>query len=246
MGRPRILVTGASRRIGRALAVELARRECDLVLTSRAGKAGLFETVAAVTVAAPDSEPMLAELHLDDPESIAALAASIGEGPLDGIVHNASSYEGGDLDTLDHPTLHRDLDVHAVGPLLLTRALRGALERSTLPARPAVVMPLDIHAAGRPRRGFASYLLAKAAMGALVELLAVELGPSIRSVGVSLGAVLWPEGSDPDTIQRYEMRVPLERSGTGDDAVAAIAWALLEASFVTGTTVRVDGGRWLR
>jgi pteridine reductase len=58
--------------------------------------------------------------------------------------------------------------------------------------------------------------------------------------------VLWPEGTDGEVIARYQRRVPMDRSGRPEEAAAAVAWALLEASFVTGTTVRVDGGRWLR
>ena len=136
--------------------------------------------------------------------------------------------------------------MHGSGPLLLTAALRPMLERSTLAVRPAIVMLLDIHAAGRPRRGWSSYLMSKAAKASLVETLAVELAPAMRTVGLELGAALWPEGSDPDLVARYESRIPLGRSGSAEEVARATAWALLEASYVTGETIRLDGGRWLR
>jgi pteridine reductase len=246
MSRPRILVTGASRRIGREIAVELARRGCDLVLTSTRGAEGLFETVAAVAVADRAANVELRTLHLEDPGSIAEVAASLADATLDGLVHNASVYEPSPLGALDAATIARHLAVHGSGPLLLTAALRPILERSSLAARPAIALLLDIHASGRPRRGWSSYLMSKAAKASLVEVLAVELAPAIRTVGLELGAVLWPEGSDPDLVARYESRIPLGRSGSAEEVARATAWALLEASYVTGETIRLDGGRWLR
>jgi pteridine reductase len=246
MNRPRILVTGASRRIGREIAVELARRGCDLVLTSTRGAEGLFETVAAVAMADREANVELRTLHLEDPASIAEVAASLADATLDGLVHNASVYEPSPLESLEPEILARDLAVHATGPLLLTAALRPILERSSLAARPAIALLLDIHASGRPRRSWSSYLMSKAAKASLVEVLAVELAPAIRTVGLELGAVLWPEGSDPDLVARYESRIPLGRSGSAEEVARATAWALLEASYVTGETIRLDGGRWLR
>jgi len=248
--RPRVLVTGASRRIGRAVAVELARRGCDLVLTTSKGIESLETTVAAVREVGGRASIETRRLELESLQAPADAAAALGSevvaAPLDGVVHNASVYEPSPLESLDRGRLHRDFDVHVGGVLLATAAVREALRRSRLPARPAVVLPLDIHAAGRPRRGWSSYLASKAAQAQLVEGLAVELAPEVRTVGISFGAVMWPEGSDPAAIERYEERVALARSGTPEEAAAALVWALLDAPFVTGTTVRVDGGRWLR
>lgn len=250
MSRPRILVTGASRRIGRAAAVELARRGSDLVLTTSRGTGALSETVDAVAAADGRCEVTCRSVEIGMLDDVAAAADALGsevlEGPIDGVVHNASVYEPSPLEALDRTRLRRDFDVHVGGVLLLTAALRRPLERSHLAARPAVVLPLDLHASGRPRRGWSSYLASKAAQAQLVETLAVELAPKVRVVGISFGAVQWPEGSDPETIRRYEARIPLERSGEPQEAAAAIAWALLEASYVTGSTVRLDGGRWIR
>ena len=246
MSRPRVLVTGASRRIGREISIELARRGCDLVLTSTRGAEGLFETVAAVAMADREANVELRTLHLERPDSIAELAAGLADATLDGLVHNASVYEPSPLESLEPEILARDLAVHATGPLLLTAALRPILERSSLAARPAIALLLDIHASGRPRRSWSSYLMSKAAKASLVEVLAVELAPAIRTVGLELGAVLWPEGSDPDLVARYESRIPLGRSGSAEEVARATAWALLEASYVTGETIRLDGGRLLR
>lgn len=244
--RPRILVTGASRRLGRALAVELARRGCDLLLTSSRGVPSLEETRREVRQADPRVRVDLHALSFGEEGAIEEFVDAIAPDPLDGLVHNASTYEPSDLASLDPARVRRDLEVHAVGPLRLTAALRPRLARSTMPGRPAVVLPLDAHSQGRPRVGWSSYLLSKAAMAGLVEILAAELAPSTRVIGVALGAMLWPEDARSEEIAAYEKRIALGRSGTPREAVEAMAWALLEASFVTGTTIRVDGGRAIR
>lgn len=244
---PRVLVTGASRRIGRAIAIELAARGCDLVLTSSQGEAALDATVEAIRRRVGEAARIERfRLDLADAESVDRLGGSLAAGRLDGLVHNASVYEACPLAETGETRLMRDFAVHAAGPLRLTAALRPALERSTHPAGPAVLFALDVHAPGKPRAGWASYLLSKAASAALVEILAIELAPAVRVAGVAFGAMLWPEGADPAEIAAYEARTPLGRSGTAEEAAAAVVYLLLDAGFASGTVLRLDGGRSLR
>ena len=247
--RPRVLVTGASRRIGRATALHLARRGCDLLLTSSQGPAALGGTLDRIRALGPAAESCRVEtfqLDLASADSVEALAAALAPTRLDGIVHNASVYEPAALGEIDAERLQREYSIHAAGPLRLTAALRGALERSVRTDGAGVVFALDIHAPGKPRLGWASYLLSKSAAAALVEILAVELAPRTRVAGVAFGAVLWPEGAAPTEIAAYEARTPLARSGTPEEAAAALVWLLLDAGFASGTILRLDGGRALR
>jgi pteridine reductase len=245
--RPRVLVTGASRRIGQAVAVHLAARGCDLGLTSSRGEAALDATVEAVRGRVGEAVAVQrAALDLADAASVDRLGAMLAEGTLDGIVHNASVYESCPLAETGESRLVRDFAIHAAGPLRLTAALRPALRRSRHPAGPAVLFALDIHAPGKPRAGWASYLLSKAASAALVEILAIELAPAVRVAGVAFGAVLWPEAADPAEIAAYEARTPLARSGTAEEAADAVAYLLLDAAFASGAVLRLDGGRSLR
>lgn len=245
--RPRVLVTGASRRIGQEVAVQLAERGCDLVLTSSRGIEALEGTLAAVQSRVGDScRVERVSLDLADPRSVELAAEAIGGAPLDGIVHNASVYEACPLGETAEPRLLRDFAIHAAGPLRLTAALRPALEASSHRGGAGVVFSLDLHAPRRPRKGWASYLLSKSAASALVEILAIELAPSIRVGGVAFGAVLWPEGADPAEVAAYEARTPLGRSGTASEAAQAVLFLLLDAGFASGAVLRLDGGRALR
>jgi pteridine reductase len=106
----------------------------------------------------------------------------------------------------------------------------------------------DMHALGRPRKGFAAYSMSKAALIEMVRCLARDLAPRVRVNGVAPGVVAFPESgyeSTPDLQAKYLSRVPLDRSGTPEDAAEAVRWLALDARYTTGEIVRVDGGRWL-
>jgi pteridine reductase len=76
--------------------------------------------------------------------------------------------------------------------------------------------------------------------------MARELGPHVRVNAIAPGVVAWPEGTDQQEIHAYESRIPLGRSGTPQDAAAAVRFLILDAAYITGEIIRVDGGRWLR
>jgi pteridine reductase len=106
----------------------------------------------------------------------------------------------------------------------------------------------DIHAMGRPRKGFAPYSMSKAALAEMVRSLARELAPEVRVTGVAPGVVAWPEEgfeSDPAAQAAYLRRVPLGRSGTPQEAAEAVRWLAMDATYVTGLVLPLDGGRRL-
>jgi pteridine reductase len=246
--RPVALVTGAALRVGRAIALELARRGCDVVATyleSAHEAATLVRELHAAGAGA-----MALRLDLNDLEAVskvgAELAATLPR--LDVLVHNASVYEPGALEDVTAGDALRHYRVNALAPLLLTRDRAPLLRASALPCGGAVVAMCDMHAMGRPRKGFAAYAMSKAALVELVRTLARELAPSVRVTGVAPGVVAFPEsGHEADEAAQaaYLSRVPLERSGTVEDAASAVAWLALDATYVTGEVLRLDGGRWL-
>ncbi len=104
----------------------------------------------------------------------------------------------------------------------------------------------DIHAMGRPRRAFAPYLMAKSALHCMVEALALELAPTVRINGIAPGVVAWPDDAPAEERASYEARIPLVRAGTPDDAARLVRSMIEDMPYVTGTVIRLDGGRWLR
>lgn len=246
--RPVALVTGGAVRVGRAVCMALARAGCDVSFTYRSNAERAREL--GVELRGMGAAGEARELELGDPGALEAFCAAwraSGRG-LDVLVHNASVYSPTPLAELTAERAMQDYAVNAVAPLLLTRGLSAPLSASAMDGGGAVVAMCDIHAMGRPRRGFSSYSMSKAALAEMVRSLAVELAPRVRVNGVAPGVVAFPESgyeSDPEMQERYLRRVPLARSGTVDDAAVAVRWLALEATYTTGTIVRVDGGRWL-
>lgn len=248
--RPVAMVTGAGRvgRVGLAIAAALAEAGCDLVLTVRARgripSSGLPEAISRVNA-------RWEAVDLDDLDKVSAwserMASSLPR--LDVLVHNASLYEPTPLNDLRAADALRHYRTNALAPLLLSRALAPMLAQSDLPGGGAIVAMCDIHAMGelgQARRDFAAYGMSKAALLEMVMILARDLAPRVRVNAVAPGVVAFPgEGRESDAAmqERYLQRVPLGRSGTPQDAAAAVRWLALEAEYCTGQVIRVDGGR---
>ena len=244
----RVLVTGASRRVGRAIALERARKGHDLVLTYHTREEDCRETADLCRAASTRSvEVEVLPLALDSEESIEATCHRIRPGGLDGIVHNASRYHRTPLEGLEHAELMGLFAVNAVGPLLVTSRLASSLRSSRLPGGGSVVCLGDIHASGLPRPGYAGYLASKAALHQLVQSLARELAPDVRVNGVAPGVVAFAPGDMSSSEEsRYLERTPAGRSGTLEEAGQTVAWMLLDAHFVTGQVLNLCGGRSIR
>lgn len=104
---------------------------------------------------------------------------------------------------------------------------------------------IDIHAE-RPMPRHPVYSIAKAGLAMMTRSLAHELGPDVRVNGVSPGAILWPEPEPADDIKAVTLsRVPLKRIGHPDDIAGAAVFLALDAPYVTGQILAVDGGRSL-
>ena len=253
-----VLVTGASHRVGRAIALELARSGFGLALTYRSREAECHATARSCEEVARAAghavRTSVSSLDLGDSGGVVAFAESIraraGGRAIDAIVHNASVYEGTDLVGCDAASLAHAVEsahrVEVTSPLVLTHALRAELARSSLAGGGAVVLFSDIHALGRARAGFTPYMLAKAAVATLARQLAVELAPAVRVHCVAPGVVLWPEGFPEDTRRAILERTPLARAGTPDEAAKLVRFLITEASYSTGDVVTIDGGRGLR
>ncbi|MBK7404737.1 MAG: SDR family oxidoreductase [Phycisphaerales bacterium] len=244
MTRPVALITGGARRVGRAIGLSLAARGCDIVLTYATSGETAERTASEIRAIGVEASTLELDLAAHfDADSIARALPS-----LDILVHNASTYDASPLDRLDDAAAERQMRVNALAPLGLSAALAPALTRSSLRGGGAIVAMLDIHASTLPRRDHAAYAMSKAALGAMVGSLARDLAPRVRVNGVAPGVVAWPDSgpdADPGLQRRYLERVPLARSGTPEEAAAAVAFLALDATYTTGQTLRVDGGRSL-
>ncbi len=245
--RPRTLVTGCADRVGRACACEFARRGHDLVMVVRTIDArAQASKAAALAAGGTECTVDLRACDLADLGAVGALGSALAQSALDALVHCAAIYEAQPLGAITAESALAHYTVNALAPLLLVQSLRGSLAGSSLAGGGAIVLFSDMHVQGRFYGGHAGYFASKGAVDALVGALAVELGPTIRCNGIAPGVVAFPEGSDPAFMARYIERTPLKRAGTPEEAAACAAWLALDATFVNGEIIRLDGGRFHR
>ncbi len=241
---PVALVTGGSRRVGRAIAIELARAGCDVVVTWRSDREGALQTQKDIQAIGRRCD--LRDVDLEDMVDATIAAATLDLTRLDALILNASTYEPTPWGTLNGTICLRDLQVNAVAPVLLTQALHPLLKESKLAGGGSVVAIGDIYASHTPVKGFASYLMSKAALAQAVQQMAIEMAPLVRVNAVLPGVVAWPEEIDSTTQASILKRLPLARAGEPEDVARLVRFLCLEAPFMTGAAVALDGGRSLR
>lgn len=246
--RPVTLVTGGTRGIGAATALRLARDGHDLVL----GYARDVRAAEEARLAAEDAGArcVVVRADLTEPDGVEELFARAAEhGRLTGVVNNAgATLHLGPLAETPVEVVQATVDLNLTAALLVARAAVRALGTSYGGAG-GVLVNVSSGAAtlGAPGE-YVQYAAAKAGVDALTVGLAQEVaGEGIRVVGVAPGIVrttIHADAGEPGRVDRVGPVVPLGRAGEPGEVADAIAWLMsAEASYVTGTTLRVAGGR---
>ena len=238
--RPVVLVTGAARRVGAAIARRLHAAGFDVALHRRASATEMAALAAELEAARPRSTAMLAGELGDDAVPARLVAETLARfGRLDALVNNASGFFPTPLGSTTPAQFDELFAANARAPVFLAQAAAPALRA----ARGAIVNLADIHGE-RPLRDHAPYCLAQAALIMLTRALAVELAPDVRVNAVAPGAILWPEQEKPDAAKDAVLaREPLRRTGEPADVAEAVRWLLQDARYTTGEVLHVDGGR---
>jgi pteridine reductase len=239
-----VLVTGAARRIGAAIARALHASGARVVLHCNRSRADA-EGLAKALNAARAGSAAIVQCDLNELERLPAMVAeAVGAfGRLDGLVNNASTFYPTPLGSIDARAWDDLLGSNLRAPLFLAQAAAPALRA----ANGAIVNLVDIHAE-HPLKDFVAYSVAKAGLAGLTRSLALELGPEVRVNGVAPGAILWPDGDEhfaADEKARILAQTPLRRIGSPEDVAGAVKYLLFDAPFVTGQILAVDGGRGL-
>ena len=185
--------------------------------------------------------PVQADLAKEDEINLMAGLVRARTGQLDLLVNNASRF----FPTVAGSTTQQEwddlMDSNLRGPYFLTQALVSELAS----ARGSVVNLLDVHAV-RPMKDHVVYCMAKAGLQMMTLALARDLGPQIRVNGVAPGAILWPENDGTSEEQENILKkTVMGRAGSPGDIASAVAYLGLDAPYVTGQVLAVDGGRSL-
>ncbi len=232
------LVTGAARRLGRAIALGLAEQGVNVAVhyhrsaeeandvARLAGEHGVRSIALSADLADPgQAAPLLERAEAD-------------LGPIDILVNNAAAFGAGTLDSTSQEEWDQHLAVNLSAPFALAQTF-GRLREG----RPGVVVNLLDWRALRPGADHFAYTVSKSALASMTHSLAAALAPAVRVNGLALGAILPPENSEPDPdILR---RIPLGRWGTPAELVHAVIFLIAGSDFMTGAIVHLDGGRHL-
>ena len=236
-----VLVTGAAKRVGRAIACELHAVGANVMIHYRAARADALALAAQFNALRPGS----AAVHGADLLASEALPALVDAcvqafGRLDALVNNASSFYATPLGTIDQATWDDLVGSNLKAPLFLAQAAAPQLRA----ARGALINITDIHGE-RPLAGYPLYCAAKAGLLGLTRALAIELAPEVRVNAVAPGPILWPDDAAFDASQRAGIvdHTLLKRTGSPQDIAGAVRFLLAEATYVTGQVINVDGGR---
>ena len=240
--RPAILVTGAAKRVGAVIARTLHASGANIVVHCNRSRREADTLVKELNNTRAHSAAVLQGdlLACNAIKGLIDQAAS-AFGRLDGLVNNASAFFATPIGSIDEDSWSALMDSNLKAPLFLSQAAAPYLRKT----KGCIVNIVDIHAE-RPLKNFVVYSVAKAGLAGLTRSLALELGPEIRVNGVAPGAILWPAaGNDfPEAEQkRIVSHTPMQRIGSPEDVAGAVKYLMLDAPFVTGQIIAVDGGR---
>lgn len=239
-----VLVTGAARRLGREMALQLAAAGWQVAVHYRGSAADAQQTVAdCLQRAAAGAQCAAFQADLDDEASTRALLPQVVArfGRVDAVVNNASVFEHDSAATFSYAALQAHVRANTAAPVVLAQALH---EHVAARDGQGVAVNLLDQKLWNANPDFLSYTLSKAALESATTLLALALAPRVRVVGVAPGLTLTSHMLTQEKFEQLHALSPLGRSSTPGDVASAVRFALENGS-LTGTTLLVDGGQHL-
>lgn len=234
------LVTGAAKRIGRVIALEMARQGWDIIVHYGQSGAEAEHTVAEIRQLGRQATALACDLA--DSQAVSQLAARAAAcfGGLDCIVNSAALFIEDQAQDVGQALLDQHMHVNLLAPLLLARGLH----QLTAAGQQAVVVNILDQKLHNLNPDYLSYTLSKAALETATTMLAQAFAPRLRVVGVAPGITLLSgEQSEADFCSAHQV-TPLGKSSTPADVAATVCFVASQGA-ITGTTILVDGGQHL-
>ena len=234
-----ILITGAAKRIGAAMARGLHGFNMDVIIHYNTSSNEANELASELNAIRPDSAYLIAAdlLDKDKIESFIDQAWSFKQ-RLDVLINNASVFYPTPLDKISATQWRNMIDINLMAPLFLSTIASSRLEKNN----GCIINLTDIHAE-RPLKNYSLYSISKAGLIMQTKALAKELGPKIRVNAISPGAILWPDDINDKLKQTILDRTILKQQGKVIDIVNAAYFLIENSDYMTGQILTIDGGR---
>jgi NAD(P)-dependent dehydrogenase (short-subunit alcohol dehydrogenase family) len=233
------LITGAGRRIGRAIALALSRAGYAVVLHAKDSRAEAEALAGEIVAAGGRAAVVLADLA--DNDAVRGLVPAAGAfGALTLLVNNAGEFEPDDIETLERARFERTMAVNLAAPLFLAQAFAA---QAPAGADASIVNIVDQRVL-KPTPRILSYALSKSALHSATVTLAQGLAPRLRVNAVAPGPTLPSPRQSAAEFAAQAESLPLQRGPAPEDVAAAVLY-LAQAKAVTGVTIAVDGGQHL-
>jgi len=232
------IVTGAARRMGRAISLALGKAGANIVIHDHQSLQGKCEELCD-EIGRFGVRTWIVTADLEDPSDAASVIERSlrAAGNLDVLVNNAAIFVGDTLRDADFKNLVSHMQINAWAPLILSR------EFARLAGRGKIINLLDTRISGYDWK-HVSYILSKHVLNVLTRMTALEFAPGITVNGVAPGLILPPPGKDMSYLNELAETVPLKRHGGTGDIVDAVSF-LLKSDFITGQVINIDGGHHL-
>lgn len=235
------LITGASSRIGAAIAQDLAAHGWALVLHAHTGLARIEELARAIRSGGGTCATIAADLtRSNGAEDLMQELASLAFGPVTCLINNASIFEPDELGALDEALFEQHFAIHVKAPLFLTDAFARQLPQGS----DGLVVNLIDQRVWKPTPKFMSYALSKSALWEQTRMAAQALAPRIRVNAIGPGPSFRNERQSEEDFRRQQDAVPLRRGPAPEDFGATVRY-FWSARSVTGQMLALDGGQHL-
>ncbi|WLP95516.1 pteridine reductase [Psychrobacter sp. M13] len=244
-----MLVTGGAKRIGAAIIKAAHDKGYRVIIHCHRSQQRAERLAKALnSIRADSASVVVADLALvNNQAELNDFVQHVIEpfGQLDVLVHNASRFYPTPIGSIDNPQWDELMLTNAKAPLLLSQALLPYLQVQ----QGCIVSLLDIHAYDKPFSGYTVYNMAKAAQRTMVQSLALELAPDVRVNGVAPGVNILPDANSDQALDQAQQdnivrSIPMQRIGTPEDIAQSVLF-LIEALYITGHIINIDGGRSL-
>ncbi len=237
------LITGASRRIGKQIAIELHRNQFNIVVHYHQSQQPAIELAETLNTIRQNS-CIIIQADLTDNQALNLLVSKSAKqwGKIDLLVNNASTFFPTKLQDSNQSEWDNLFATNLKAPYFLSQAALPYLTET----KGSIINIIDIYGI-QPLLNHSIYCMAKAGLVMMTKSLAKELAPNIRVNGIAPGAILWPQTDAEEDRQKQQkiiQKTALKRQGAAEDIAKTVNFLALEANYITGQIIKVDGGRF--